>query len=134
MNDQVQRTRLRLSELDRQQQYYFYERLRNPKAFDVLAQAGAFNEVTPPEVVEGRVLHFVWPPTLYLRNVVRAIPEQVADLISRIDTQNERVTYDLVDLVRQIPAALQGRVWSTSLFNGSIVRRSIISGLIMSRL
>lgn len=107
MNDQVQRTRLRLSELDRQQQYYFYERLRNPKAFDVLAQAGAFNEVTPPEVVEGRVLHFVWPPTLYLRNVVRAIPEQVADLISRIDTQNERVTYDLVDLVRQIPAALQ---------------------------
>lgn len=107
LNDLVQRTRSRLSELDRQQQYYFYERLANPKAYDVLAEAGAFTCVTPPEVVEGRVLHYVWPPTLYLRNVVKAIPDKVAGLIATIDTENQRVVYDLVDLVRQLPAPLQ---------------------------
>lgn len=107
MSDQVQRTRARLAELDRQQQYYFYERLTNPKAYEVLRSAGAFERVTPPEVVEGKVLHYAWPPTLYLKNVVKVVPEKVAALITKIDTQNQRVTYDLVDLVRELPAPLQ---------------------------
>jgi hypothetical protein len=107
MTPEAERARARLDQLDRQQRYYFFERITNPKAFDVLAEAGAFTDVTPPEVVEGKVLHYSWPPTLYLRNVVSEIPARVADLVRGVDTENQRVMYDLVELVGKMPATIQ---------------------------
>ena len=107
MNSESRSLRNRLSEMDDQQQLYLFERLTNAKAFDVLAEAGVFDDVTPSREEGGSVVHPSWPPTAYLRNVVDVIPAKVATIAAGLSTDNGRVLYDFVDLVAKMPAEQQ---------------------------
>jgi hypothetical protein len=104
MSLSISRIREHLLSLPRMRQYAFFERITNPKAFDLLQEAGAF--LLPASIVstDGQLQHYLWPPMAYLRNVVTVIPERVATLMPLLPINNLTVSSDFASLVAKMPA------------------------------
>lgn len=82
---------------------YFYSRLTTPAAFSILRELGVFDHPYQTIRADQNVLLPIWPPALYLVNVAAAIPDDVASIISRIDTDNPNVIVDLLKALESIP-------------------------------
>ncbi len=84
---------------------YFFERLKNPKAFYLLKRCHMFDSPPTSRRSGDRIVFMRWPQGKYLVNVAHAIPDQVADVIRNIKTDNTLVVYELVAAVNNMPAA-----------------------------
>ena len=96
-----------LEPLDQAQRAYTFERLRNPKLFDILEEIGELDAPAAPYEAEGRVHHPSWPVTAYLSNVSAQIPDCVTELILRLKTENQTVITTLARIAASLPLVNQ---------------------------
>lgn len=96
-----------LEPLDQTQRSYTFERLRNPVLFDMLEEIGELDAPDPPYELEGRVVHPLWPVTEYLSNIAAQIPDRVAAVILRMNTDNQTAIVALARIAASLPPVNQ---------------------------
>jgi hypothetical protein len=84
---------------------YFFQRLENPNWIIPLRDRGFFGDPQATEGVEGGgVRHPPWPASQYLTRMADVAPNEVADILVRIETDNSSVLTDIVDAAIKMPA------------------------------
>jgi hypothetical protein len=77
---------------------YFLSRLQNPKWIIPLRDNGLFKDAPPVIQVDGDRKHFPhWPASKYLARMAKQAPNEVADIFSKIETDNSSIIGDILD-------------------------------------
>ncbi|MFN6197497.1 MAG: hypothetical protein ACK4YS_02725 [Aphanizomenon sp.] len=89
-----------------QQRIYFFNRLENPEWIEPLKGKGYFQN--PPKIIEdasqGTVRFPMWPESRYLARMAKEKPQEVLEIVKKIDTENSFVHEDFVDAALQMPS------------------------------
>jgi hypothetical protein len=90
---------------------YFFDRLTSPEWIEPLRERQFFSE-PPRQYVDdqGYVRVLGWSASRYLVRVAKASPDLVLEVISSIDTNNERVQEDFADAALAMPVRQAQRV------------------------
>ena len=76
---------------------YFFSRLENPSWISPLSEHGVFASPPPPERIEGGGVRYPrWPASQYLARMAAHTPQEVADIFSKIRTENPPVVGDVL--------------------------------------
>lgn len=89
---------------------YFLSRLENPRWIKPLSEKGVFKNPPPVSVEESRSTFPHWPATKYLARMAAITPEEVADILLDIETDNPSVIYDVVQAALAMPPAIAKRL------------------------
>ena len=84
---------------------YFFRNLKNPLWLGPLRQRGFFALPPAPEPSEKGMYSPPWPPADYLIQVAEEVPDDVAAIITSIDTTNWIVQLALIDAALKLPAS-----------------------------
>lgn len=95
-------TRLADSSLERE----FFKMLNSPIWLEPLDRAGFFSCPRAPEEVQGGTRHPHWPASQYLVRMANVAPNDVANILLRIETDNSSVMGDIVDAALKMPAEI----------------------------
>jgi hypothetical protein len=89
---------------------YFFQKLSSPEWLAPLRKRGLFND--PPDPVEDAegIRVPAWLPSQYLARVAASSPDEVADLILSIHTDNERVHVDFAEAATAMPGGQSARL------------------------
>jgi len=92
-----------------QHERYFFMRLDNPLWIQPLWDRKFFGKPPSSEPVEGRgSRHPGWPASAYLARMASKAPEEVVEILEKIETDNWTVARDILNAAKAMPAA-QGK-------------------------
>ncbi len=83
---------------------YFFGGLDNPVWFPHLAQQGIFDKPPEPIITDKGIIMPQWDATGYLVRVASVYADEVADMATRIKTENLRIYEQLTKAALQMPA------------------------------
>lgn len=85
---------------------YFFDQLKSPAWIEPLRERGFFRDAPPQTVDQDRLVRApAWSESRFLARVAARAPDLVVEVISTIDTNNERVVEDFVDAGLALPPA-----------------------------
>lgn len=88
-----------------QHEVYFFARLENPHWIIPLAERDVFKYPPKAERVQGSGIRFpMWPPSRYLARMASQAPDKVAEIFSKIETDNSSIIRDVLDAALAMPA------------------------------
>ena len=84
---------------------YFFSRLRNPMWLQPLIARGYYE--SPPKarrLPDGSVQTPFWPELEYLKNIARAVPDEVTQVVMGLpEIDNQRVYYGILEIALELP-------------------------------
>lgn len=94
-----------LSQLIAQPQHnrYFFEKCDNPEWLVPLNKRGAFSKPQEPLKQDGYVRFIGWPESQYLVRIADRKPDEVFEIISKLNTENQSVLDDFIDAALKSP-------------------------------
>ncbi len=85
---------------------YFFDRLENPNWIGPLKARGFFASPPVPERIEGGGTRYpIWPASKYLARMAAHAPEEAAEILRGIETENPSVLRDILDAAGNMPSA-----------------------------
>lgn len=90
---------------------YFFNNLNDYKLIPVLKERGMFESPFKIEILkEGGVRFPKWPPSRYLTRMASASPDEVAEIFSKMYTDNPSVIQDIVTTALSSPIKTAGKL------------------------
>jgi len=87
-----------------QHEAYFFARLENPHWIIPLAKRGVFMFPPKAEHIKGEGIRFPrWPPSRYLARMASKAPDKVAEIFSKIETDNPSIIGNMLDAALAMP-------------------------------
>ena len=93
---------------------YFFERLENPNWIGPLKRRGLFASAPPLERTQGGgVRHPIWPASKYLARMAPHAPEEVAEILRDVETENPSILRDSLDAAGRMPPEIAATLGPT---------------------
>lgn len=82
---------------------YFFEKCDNPEWLEPLSKIGAFTKPQEPLKQGGYIRFIGWPESQYLVRIVDRKPDEVFEIVSKLDSENQSVLEDFIDAAIKSP-------------------------------